>query len=153
MIDIGALNDAIREALGEVGILIGDGQKPDDGGWEEGQPDVGRFVPYTVLLFEGAVPWSPFEVVGTDPFGWEVRWSYRHYGASRKQCDWQAVRARSALQEIRGLRSGVDDVFEVKGLQYPSLGGLVKVETVNPPFWQSFDQMLLNCSRVRTSSP
>lgn len=143
MINIGALTDAVIAHLSGEGLLIGDGIAPKESGWTQGSPNVDRFIPCTVIGTEAAVP--SLDGLGMLP-EWEVAFTLRHYGGARRQCDFQAHAARVAFQSVDGLSFG-DPVHRIIRVRWSSLGGLVRLDQLNPPFWQAYDQVAVMCSR------
>ena len=154
MIDHGALTDLVLATLGaQLGTAktspgIGDGVKPNETGWLGGQPGDDIFRPYLVLVSGGATPIGQDLETSTPMFG--VTFSLRCFGGSRKQCDWMATQARSALfhviREVFGDPKGDPTKYwAVMGLTWGSLGALTRVDATDPPFWQVADTFTLNC--------
>lgn len=138
MISIGALTDTVTAHLA-ASTLVGDGLAPREGGWDQGTPNAGSFKSYTVLACDQGAP-ALDDLTYPD---WEVFFTLRHYGGSRKQCDWQADAVRSLIQALLDQTSGT---YKVIGVRWRSLGGPVHVDQTNPPLWQAFDQVALMCS-------
>ena len=103
MIDIGALTTDFVSVLTGHSLLIGDGLAPNEGGWATGMMNTGQFTAYSVVGFDGASPDMPSLVLEPD---WSTQWSLRHYGASRKQVDYQAAAARAAVYSMLDRRPG-----------------------------------------------
>jgi len=148
MIDHGALTDKILTQLATSGELIGDGVAPAGGGWLQGQPNQSVFVPYTVLVSTGA------NVMINDLDGnldWTVNFNLRHFGGSRKQCDWVANKTRAvvdaAVNALIHQTFGSGEVFKIAAINWQALGAVNRVDTVNPAFWQAFDTLGFICSR------
>lgn len=148
MLDHGALTDAILTQLATSGELIGDGIAPVDGGWLQGQPNQSVFVPYTVLVSTGS------NVMINDLDGnldWTVNFNLRHFGGSRKQVDWIANKTRSVVDAgvntLLHSTFGTAEVYKVTAIQWQTLGSVNRVDTVNPAFWQCFDNLGFICSR------
>ena len=147
MINHGALTDALitRVTTGSA-QLVGDGIAPEGGGWATGQPNKGIFVPYIVVVSQGAR-------VSTENFtgfmDWRVTWSTRNFGGSRKQVDWVAQKSRESIDSINKTLFGESgDQYKIINVEWDSLGAVQRIDTVNPPFWQTFDSFALICSRV-----
>lgn len=141
MIDTGALTTKVIERFAAHGLLIGDGVAPTAGGWSEGQPNVDRFVAYSTVSFDGAVPALPDLTIKPD---WEALFSVRHFGGARKQCDFQATATRGVIDDLR--RMTVGD-FTVIAVTWKSLGAMTRVDQTDPPYWQAFDLVALVCSQ------
>ena len=144
MIDHGALTRLLLDHLGGIVQHVGDGVAPYEGGWMEGQPNSGVFVPYVVLVSQGAMPKV---VTMCNSYDWDVSWSLRSFGGSRRQCDWIATQVREAMEGIAKEVFGADP-YEVRNLMWGSLGAVQRIDTVDPPFWQVFDSFSLYCSRA-----
>ncbi len=150
MINHGALTDALMTRITTgSGQLVGDGVAPEGGGWATGQPNQGIFVPYIVLVSQGAR-------VSTENFtgymDWRVTWSTRNFGGSRKQVDWVAQKSRESIDSINKTLFGDAGVqFKIISVEWESLGAVQRIDTVNPPFWQTFDTFALICSSVHIS--
>jgi hypothetical protein len=149
MIDHGVLTDhvlaALQASFDELTTpppLVGDGEAPIDGGWVEGQPGSGAFRPYTVLVSAGAAPRGPD--LGSPEPPWAVGFSLRSFAGSRKQCDWIATKARLAVRGL--LRDEFDAPWKVSGVEWQSLGPVVRVDATSPKTWQVFDSTVLVCS-------
>ena len=148
MIDHGALTDAIIAQLQTSGELVGDGIAPEEGGWLKGQPNRSVFVPYVVLVSAGS------NVMINDLDGnldWTVNWNLRYFGGSRKQLDWIATKIRHTIDAGPNnlLHSIFGDIepYKITAIQWQTLGSVNRVDTVNPPFWQCFDNLGFICSR------
>ena len=145
MIDTGALTDALLAHLdAETSMLIGDGLAPLEGGWLKGQPNQAAFRPYAVLICNGA---SPRDVVMTSSLPeWDVTWSLRCFGGSRKQVDWAAFEARKAVFGFVSSTFG-NPSYKVYGLDWKQLGSVTRIDSVDPAFWQIFDTFTFACSK------
>lgn len=142
MIDHGALTERLLAHLSLTVDHVGDGVAPYDGGWLDGQPNSGAFVPYVVLVSQGAYPKVTTFCNGYD---WDVSWSLRSFGGSRKQCDWIALQARESIDAFAQHVFGANP-YAVKNVTWGSLGAVQRIDTVDPPYWQSFDSFSLYCS-------
>lgn len=149
MIDHGALTDLIISQISTTtGELVGDGIAPADGGWLQGQPNQNIFVPYTVVVSAGA------NVTINDLDGrldFQVNWSLRHFGGSRKQCDWIAQKTRDAIDggpnNLLHQNFGSVMQYKITAIQWQTLGAVSRVDTVNPAFWQAYDSVGIVCAR------
>lgn len=147
MIDHGALTDRMIETLAQATEeRVGDGVAPADGGWLAGQPNVGVFVPYLVLVDGGMIPRN--DVMCDNP-DWLATWSVRYFGGSRSQCDWIASKGRNALPSLDRMTFGGLDVYQVQSRDLVSIGAVTRVDQVDPPYWQCFDTVQLLCSPRR----
>lgn len=147
MIEHGALTDLLLTHLEtESGQLVGDGIAPAEGGWADGQPNKGIFVPYMVAVSSGATVEINDMAYAID---WRVNWSLRSFGGSRKQADWIATKSRNAVEGLLHSTFGTDDPYKIIGVAWSALGPVTRIDTVNPPFWQTFDSFGFICSRVQ----
>jgi hypothetical protein len=145
--DHGALTDAFLTSL-QTGLgssstdpLVGDALAPAAGGWLEGQPGDGVFRPYVVLASGGAAVRGP-GLASYDPLIWTVSFSLRSFGGSRSQTDRMAHRARGVTSQIAGATFG-SPAWSVISVEWQGLGPVVRVDAVNPPYWQIFDTVSL----------
>lgn len=84
----------LRALDSRTGILVGDGRKPDGGGWQ-GDPGTSEFVRYLVLH---PLPGGEFDGPLGDPNAdSSLPWQVTAVGASRAQCEDAADAARAAL--------------------------------------------------------
>lgn len=147
MINHGMLTDLlVSHVATESGQLVGDGVAPEGGGWVQGQPNKGIFVPYIAIVSAGA---STVIEDFSNKVDWHVTWSARSFGGSRKQCDWIAQKCRESVDSMnRQLFGPPELLYKVINVDWEGLGAVSRVDTVNPPFWQVFDTFSLICSRV-----
>lgn len=141
MIDTGAVTVALLEALRTASEQqIGDGMRPDQVGWLNGEPNSGVFVPYTVLTVAGAqtrdVPLPYAETIRS----WMLTVRLTHYGASRAQADFVATKVRGAVGDL--MRESLDG-FTVSGGRWPGLGAMVRDDSINPALWSVSDTLIL----------
>lgn len=128
-----AVTSALLAKLTGAGLVVGDGVKPNDGGWQ-GAPGESAFVGYVVVH-----PLFASDIDGTldDPSGdvWPIH-QISAYGESRAQCETVADLARTAL---------LSGAFVVAGrntgpLIVEAFGGAIRFDDVQPPLWQSADR-------------
>lgn len=143
MIDMGKLTDQLLGSMAQAsGQVLGDGIRPDNVGWLDGQPNVGIFVPYGVLSFQGAVPRDPTLRFDQTIRAWVTNWRISYYGGSRQQCDWVAAKFRDTLDNAIGQEFGL---YKVTMANWKALGGLERSDQVDPPMWSATDTFTLNC--------
>ena len=143
MIDIGKLTDQLVTALAQSsGQAIGDGIRPDGVGWLDGQPNVGVFVPYGVLSFQGAQPRDTTIRFSEQIRAWTTNWRLSYYGGARNQCDWVAARIRDELDNAIGQEFGI---YKVTGASWRSLGAIERRDDIDPPMWSMTDTFTLSC--------
>lgn len=128
-----AVTDAIITMLTVAGLVVGDGEKPDGGGWQ-GVDAQSNFIPYVVVHPIGA-----YEIDG--PIGdtaadvWPLH-QLTSYGATRSQCELAADRAREAM---------LTGALAVTGrrvlMVQPDLLGIVsRDDDVQPPIFSAPDR-------------
>lgn len=143
MIDIGQLTAQVVMALGsESGQLVGDGIAPQGGGWLSGQPNVSAFVPYGVLLFQGALTADPALRYREQVRAWNTTWRVSSFGGSREQCDWIAALMREGLDDCIGQEFGA---YRVSMASWVSLGAMTRSDAIDPPMWTVSDTFTLRC--------
>ncbi len=143
MIDIGQLTSQVVMALGsESRQLVGDGIAPQGGGWLSGQPNVSAFVPYGVVLFQGASLADPALRYAEQVRAWETQWRVSSYGGSREQCDWVATLMREGVDDCIGQVFGA---YRVSMASWRSLGSMNRSDAIDPPLWSVSDSFTLRC--------
>ena len=143
MINIGQLTTQVVMALSESsGQLIGDGIAPKGGGWLSGQPNVSAFVPYSVLIFQGAQLAEPAWSYNEQIRAWTTEWRVTSFGGSREQCDWMASAAREGVDDCIGQDF---DAYRVSMAQWRALGGMMRDDSIDPPMWSVSDTFTLRC--------
>lgn len=146
MINHGDLTDLVLEHLRlQSDVEIGDGIAPVNVGWLKGQPNQNVFKPYAVLVSSGASVREAPNFTGIDPT-WAVTWSLRTFGGSRKQVDWASFIVRSAIEGLMKKTFG-DPVFKVHAVEWQGLGAVSRLDSTDPPFWQTFDTFTTVCSK------
>jgi hypothetical protein len=98
-----------------------------------------------VLVNEGALP--ALDSLGFIVPDWEVTFRMSYYAGARKQCDWQALASRNLVTGIHGASFG-ETTHEVIGVRWRSLGGIARVDQIDPPIWTATDSVTLTCSVV-----
>lgn len=143
MIDIGKLADQLISSMGQSsGQAIGDGIRPDNVGWLDGQPNTGVFIPYGVLMFQGATPRDVTLRFSEQIRAWTTNWRLSYYGGARQQCDWVATRIRDTLDNAIGQEFGI---YKVTGVSWRSLGAMERHDEIDPPLWSMTDSFTLSC--------
>lgn len=152
----GVLTDSVitwlRDALAP-GALVGDGIAPEAGGWNtQGEPNLGAFVPYTVVKTGAA---NPAEREGTNRrhASWLMAYGLDHFGALRNQCDYLADIVRALVTEQ--LRADDRDTtllpgWKVQEAYFGALGSLDRTDAVTPSAFTCRDVVVLRVERSRT---
>lgn len=145
MLDTGALTDHVIAQLSQISWLeVGDGIAPEKGGWSKGQPDVGQYVPYVVVAFMGARPRTPELSMSKQEEAWLAQYQLRHHSASREQADWSGTAGRMAVSELLKTQVFGIATHEVTWVEWQSLGGVTRNDSVDPPFWTAIDSLTLH---------
>lgn len=140
-------------ALDPVAVLVGDAVAPDAGGWSEGTPDQGVFVPYTVLVTGPGVAFDKQNIQASEAWDWKLRYQLRHAGGMRNQADWTADQARKvwdAQGETRLMLNDDPPHWKAFGFSVVTMGAVNRNDTVQPPYYEIVDDVQLSLSRCRT---
>jgi len=138
--------------LAPAGIQVGRGMAPPEGGWTQGQPGEGTFVPYVTLKTGTATtPAGMSDPVGRSRNSWEVGYVLTSTGALESQADDVGDQVRAAITALQGPFSlrGVDWVLQQ--VRTPRLGATTRNDSTDPPFWDVSDDVSLQLSRERGS--
>ena len=127
------------------GKPVGFAQSPTTGGWQ-GQPntDGTNFTPYTVILPNASS--APSGVYEGPIDGWQADWKLSYtlssFGVMPEQCEWMADVVRVLLDKIvnTSITSGSNS-YLVQQMRVDALGGLVRVDATEPPYWGQSDQI------------
>lgn len=139
--------DVLTQSLLVEATLVGDGVAPLDGGWEDGQPGVGEFVPYITVAGGTAVAGRE-TTMGTDYADWRVTYELRATAASRRQVDATGDQAVDILAARRGTRVRLEDAdWKIVDVRMPVLGSPSRNDTTDPPYWEAADTVELWLSR------
>jgi hypothetical protein len=149
MFDHGALTDLIIFTLGEQMALatdpnpppyVGDGVAPNEGGWAEGQPGKGVFVPYVTVVSGGSAP----RALGVNSHvpAWAVGFSLRGAGGSRKQVDWVGTTYRRALLGLKQQKFG-SPPWKVINVEWVALGPVTRNDATSPASWGTSDTVTI----------
>lgn len=144
---LATLTNALETGTDTAEILVGDGIAPKAGGWTEGQPGRGQFIPYVVLAGGSAGP-APNPSMGDRFEDWLCNYQLRATGASRAQVDWIGDRVSSVLWDQVGARLSLDDTnWRFVDLRLPNLGAPSRTDATDPPYWEAADVAELRLSR------
>ena len=141
---IGYLVDALEPGH----VLVGRGQAPPEGGWENGQPGLGDFVSYVTLKTGPATTPAAGEParMGVARTSWDVNYSLTSVGALESHADDTADKVREAivgLPESFTLRSFT---WTLQQVRTPRLGATTPNTATDPPFWEVTDDVSLHLS-------
>lgn len=145
MLNTGALTTHIMAALDALdAISVGDGIAPQEGGWDQGQPNVGEFKPYVVVAQLTATPRLNQGLTVNESM-WDIRYQLRYHGATRSQTDWEANECRQA---VHSLVRTTFSTGRVDNLMWQALGGPIRNDSVDPPIWRVEDNFILTCTEA-----
>lgn len=126
----GRITDALiaylrgHAAIGEFGLLIGDGDPPDEAGWPAGTPQEGAFVASSTVRTAPAVPLHR-EGVRSRHSSWRCRYGLRTIGGVRAQADAAADVVRLAVAAYRDLAIETPSGnWDVQDAVFEQLGGV-----------------------------
>lgn len=142
----GALTDFLITTLEGESLIVGDGVAPRNGGWESGQPNVGKFVPYVVVM-AGSVQGVDRNVARGYTKDWMAAFSLRTFSATRRTTDALAFAAREALEDCTPFVFGG---FKAIHVSVSTIGALQRSDASDPPLWQEFDSVEVHCVPQRT---
>jgi hypothetical protein len=144
MIERRLLTAAVVGTLeGHTGKPVGLANAPLDGGWE-GEPNVNgsNFVPYTVVTPNTATMASGPQ---SDPQGdRQVPYSLASFGVLPEQAEWMADTARAAVEQLKKTTVTLGDRdYKIQQVRTDVIGGLVRVDSTDPPYWGQVDVVTL----------
>lgn len=142
----GALTDILITTLEQANLIVGDGVAPKDGGWEGGQPNVGRFVPYVVVM-AGSVQGVDRNIASGFTKDWMASYSLRTFSATRRTTDALSFAARQALEDCTPFIFGK---FKAIHVSVSTIGSMQRNDASDPPLWQVFDSVEVHCVPQRT---
>lgn len=136
----------------DPGVLLGDGEAPEEGGWPSNEPGQGEFVPYLTIATLPGTPAFAQAVGDADAGDWTLRYQVKYFGGLRDQADWAADRGRAVWASRVTTKLDVGDLTQWKAYKFSvlSMGAVTRDDTVNPPYWTCVDEVSLNLSRCRT---
>lgn len=132
------MSEVVSWALGVLGgaspnVLVGDHEAPRQGGWSDGDPNVGLYTPYYVVRFMGGQSQdSVFTAACRD---WRLTLQVAAYGVSRSQATDLLSDAGDLL--VAGVRvfQQVTPGFRLAQAVPVSLTAVGHEKTVNPHVW------------------
>ena len=141
----------LAATLAEESILVGRGQAPPAGGWENGQPGVGDFIAYVTLKTGAATTPAAGEParMGKTRTSWDVNYALTSVGALESHADDTADQVRSAivgLPESFNLRG---TIWRLQQVRTPRLGATIANTATDPPYWEVTDDVSLHLSLVQ----
>ena len=79
---------------------------------------------------------------------WQLSYTITSFAVDTNQVEWMADRARLTLHPLvhTELTSG-EEVYNVQQVRVDALGGLVRVDATEPPYWAQSDQITIWLSK------
>lgn len=122
---------------------IGLARAPRGGGWQ-GQPnaDGSNFVPYSVVTPQTATMASGPQA---DPQAdRQLPYSLSSFGVAPEQCEWIADKVRAAAETLKKTVISLGDRdYRVQQVRTDVIGGLMRVDQTEPPYWGQSDVITL----------
>lgn len=138
------LTAAIVSTLeGHTNKPIGLANAPLDGGWQ-GEPNVNgsNFTPYCVVTPNTA---TSAQGPVSDPQGdRQLPYSLASFGVLPEQAEWMADEARAAVELMKKTSVSLGDRdYKIQQVRADIVGGLVRVDSTDPPYWGQVDVVTL----------
>lgn len=148
MIERRLLTAAVITAAATAGKPVGYANAPLTGGWD-GQPnaDGSNFTPYCVVTPSTATTATgPFD----DPQGdRQIPYSIASFGVLPEQAEWMADEARAAVEAMKKTTVVLGDgSYRIQQVRTDVMGGLVRVDSTEPPYWGQVDSLTLWLTRA-----
>jgi hypothetical protein len=145
MIERRIITQHLTTLVETTGKPVGLGQSPTNGGWQ-GQPntDGTNFTPYVVINPNPAS--APSGVAEGPISGWQADWKLSYtissFGVMPEQTEWMADAVRILLDGIVNMTiASGSNSYMVQQVRVDGLGGLVRVDATEPPYWGQSDQI------------
>lgn len=143
----GLLTDYLITQLTAAGLLVGDGEAPDAGGWDD-DPNLptSSYIPYVVLNpMAAAEPTGPLGDTSAD---FRVPYSVTAAGISRKQVETYADIGRKKITDLtRVVIQLSGENWKIQQARANSIGGVVRSDTVEPSEFTQSDVVIVYISK------
>lgn len=143
----GLLTDYLITQLTSAGLLVGDGEAPDAGGWDD-DPNLptSSYIPYVVLNpMAAAEPTGPLGDTSAD---FRVPYSVTAAGISRKQVETYADIGRKKITDLtRVVIQLSGENWKIQQARANSIGGVVRSDTVEPSEFTQSDVVIVYISK------
>lgn len=152
VIDRAALSKQLHAFLGTTvpGVLVGRGVAPPGGGWPNGAPNTGAFVPYAVLKTGTAItpaPGEPERLSGRRA-SWLCRYQITSHSTKESRVEDTAQLMRNAVITFAGPLTLDTVVWVVQSVLVPQLGATERDDSTDPAGWRVTDDVSLHLSRL-----
>jgi hypothetical protein len=143
MIERRLLTTAVVDAIAMTGKPVGLANAPVAGGWD-GQPnmDGSNFTPYAVVTPNTATnAQGPMSDPQADR---QIPYSIASFGVMPEQAEWMADEARNAVESLKKTTLTLGDrSYKVQQVRADVVGGLMRVDSTEPPYWGQVDVVTL----------
>jgi len=147
MIERRLLTQAVLVAIEETEKPVGVANSPLAGGWQ-GEPnlDGSNFVPYVVITPQTATfATGPMSDPQADR---QIPYAISSFGVMPDQCEWMADKARTAVEALKKATVELGDAdYKIQQVRTDVMGGLVRVDSTDPPYWGQVDVITLWLTR------
>jgi hypothetical protein len=144
----GLLTDYLISQLTTAGLLVGDGEAPDAGGWDD-DPNLptSSYIPYVVLNPMAAA--EPTGALGDTSTDFRVPYSVTSAGISRKQVETYADIGRKKITALSRvvIALGAEGNWKIQQARANSIGGVVRSDTVEPSEFTQSDVVIIYISK------
>ena len=138
----------LLSSLTTAGLLVGDGQAPPTGGWDD-DPNLpgSSYVPYLIInpmaVSEGTGP------VGNTAVDYKVPYSVTSSGISRAQCEIYADMGRKQIVDLARtvVTLGSEGDWKIQQARANSIGGVVRSDTTEPSEFTQSDVVVIYISK------
>ncbi len=147
MIERRIITQALLAAAEGSGKPIGLSQSPTTGGWQ-GEPntDGTNFTPYSVITPNASSATTGFAEgpISEWQADWRLSYTISSFGVMPEQCEWMADTVRFLVDGLTNtsIDPGVN-TYLVQQVRVDALGGLVRVDATEPPYWGQSDQITI----------
>lgn len=151
--DRGVLTDLLVATLtagltNDPAILVGDGMAPTAGGWPQGEPGEGDFVPYVVLTCSS---WRPAAGTVLTPVSdaWTASYRVGSYGGQREEADYVADRVHQLWPRLHldPAELGHGGEWGFASFEIAEMGEVVRNDQIQPSMWSTTSALTLLVTR------
>jgi hypothetical protein len=130
-------------------IKLGRGVAPPAGGWPEGNPRNGPWVPYSVLKAGPATTPAPGfpEQMARRRVSWQVTYQLTAHHTSESAVDEVAQAQRDVVVGWTGVVNLGDVAWNIEALEVPRLGATERDDSTDPAHWRVTDDVSLRVYR------
>jgi hypothetical protein len=147
-----ALTKTVFDVLKST-VLLGRGVAPPEGGWPNGTPGAGVFVPYAVLKTGVASTPGPSqpERLGRFRTSWLVGYAVTFHGKNESSVDEYADTVRDQILQLPKMLTLDGEDWTLQQVQISRMGATERDDSTSPAHWRLTDDVSLHLSRVRAT--